>query len=382
MNKNKSMRITNSINILKHLLSKTMSRVELAEKNNLTKTTITEIIKVFIEMGMIYEESTISNEMGRPSILLNFIKDYAYVIGIGIMRDGIQSCVIDSQGSLIDKIEKKYTSHEIKLENIYDIVDVVFSRCKDKNILPKAISFGTPGPLDIKNGIIKCPPRLPNIINLPLKKLIYDRYGIYCCIENDADMAAIGEQYYGKGKDLDYFAYVFISNGIGIGTIINNELYHGQHGFAGELGHIKVNIDGTFKALEEEFGFDIILQKMSKKLNTNFNSENAHNLIKLLRNKDNDEIVDIIKVAGINIGSALLTYVNLFGITQLFLGGKSKLFGDLFLNTVFDFIKLNRFYEHDVDVQFSDLDELIISMGAARYGLFKYLEYLTNETIK
>ena len=380
MNKNKSMRITNSINILKHLLRKKMSRVELAEKNNLTKTTITEIIKVFIEMGMIYEESTVSNEMGRPSILLNFIKDYAYVIGIGIMRDGLQGCVIDTQGNLIDKIEKKYTSHEIKLEYIYEIVDAIFSKCKKKNISPKAISFGAPGPLDIREGIIKCPPRLPNIINLPLKKLIHDRYGIYCCIENDADMAAIGEQYYGKGRDLDYFAFVFISNGIGVGTIINNDLYHGQHGFAGELGHIKINIEGTYKILEEEFGFDKIIEKINKKLNKNINTMNLNNLMRSC--KDNEQIANIIKTAGINIGSALLAYVNLFGITHLFLGGKCKLFGETFLNSILSFIKENRFYEHDVNIQFSDLGELIISMGAARYGLFKYLENLVNKKFK
>jgi len=357
-----------------------MSRVELAVKNNLTKTTITEIIKVFIEMGMIYEESTVSNEMGRPSILLNFIKDYVYVIGIGIMRDGIQGCVIDTQGNLIDKIEKKYISHEIKLENIYEIVDAVFLKCKGKNISPKAISFGAPGPLDIREGIIKCPPRLPNIINLPLKKLINDRYGIYCCIENDADMSAIGEQYYGKGKDLDYFAFVFISNGIGVGTIINNELYHGQHGFAGELGHIKINIEGTYKILEEEFGFDKIIQKINKRLNKDINTVNLDNLMRSC--KDNEQIASIIKAAGTNIGSALLAYVNLFGITHLFLGGKCKLFGETFLSSILSFIKENRFYEHDVNIQFSDLDELIVSMGAARYGLFKYLEDLVNKKYK
>ena len=373
MNKNKSRRITNSVNILHHLLRKPMSRVELAEKNNLTKTTITEITKVFIEMGMIYEESIVYNEMGRPSIMLNFVKDCAYVIGIGVMRDGIIGCVIDAQGNLIEQIERKYNLEEIGLDKIYNTIDEILIVCKNRKISPQAISFGAPGPLDVNLGVIKCPPKLPCLMNVPLKRLINEKYDMFCCVENDADMAAIGEQYYGKGKTLDYFAYVFVGSGIGVGTIINSELYHGQDGFAGELGHIRFYDNGVIKILEEEYGMDGIIKKINSKFGSENCSRNINEVADLIISNNND-VLEILKEAGNNIGNALLTYINLFGISRLFIGGKSKVLGKVFLDAVVTFIRDNLFYEQEIRIDFSDMGEFIVPLGAARNGLFKYLE--------
>lgn len=118
-----------------------------------------------------------------------------------------------------------------------------------ESIIPKdeevaAITVAAPGPTDSYEGIVLEAPNIPGWTNLPLKKLIQERFDVPVAIGNDANLAALGEWRFGAGIGHRNLVYFTVSTGIGGGVIIDNQLLLGAHGLAAELGHVTVIPDG------------------------------------------------------------------------------------------------------------------------------------------
>jgi glucokinase len=107
-----------------------------------------------------------------------------------------------------------------------------------------AIGIAAPGPLDPQKGIIYKAVNIPGWENLPLRDLIQDHFGVPVALENDANLAALGEVTFGAGRGHHHLLYLTISTGVGGGVIINDELLTGFRGLGSELGHVTVLPDG------------------------------------------------------------------------------------------------------------------------------------------
>jgi glucokinase len=105
----------------------------------------------------------------------------------------------------------------------------------------KAIGICAPGPLNPASGLVINPPNLPGWRNINVAEIVQKRYGLPCCIENDANAAALAETLFGAAKGYTHVLYATLSTGIGTGIIINGRIYHGKNGAAGEGGHISID---------------------------------------------------------------------------------------------------------------------------------------------
>jgi glucokinase len=101
-----------------------------------------------------------------------------------------------------------------------------------------AIGIGVPGLVDAAQAIVYDVVNIPAWKEVTLKKLLEERYQIPVLVNNDANCFAIGEFYFGKGKDQDSMIGLTIGTGLGSGIIINKKLYAGRNGGAGEFGMI------------------------------------------------------------------------------------------------------------------------------------------------
>ena len=108
------------------------------------------------------------------------------------------------------------------------------------------VGIAAAGAIDSANGVVVHAPQLPAWDNVPLVAMVRERLGVPVVIGNDADLAALAEQRFGAGKGVANLLYVTVSTGIGGGLIIDNRLYRGQHGFAGEIGHVSVQAGGRY----------------------------------------------------------------------------------------------------------------------------------------
>lgn len=107
-----------------------------------------------------------------------------------------------------------------------------------------AIAVASPGPLDPMTGVIFATPNIPEWVDFPLGESLSRRFGVPVFVENDANLAGLGEWKYGAGRGHHHVLYLTVSTGIGGGVIINDRLLQGAYGLAAELGHVVVSPDG------------------------------------------------------------------------------------------------------------------------------------------
>ncbi len=127
------------------------------------------------------------------------------------------------------------------IENISSVIEEMLGESKTKLA---AIGIGCPGPIDVERGLALSPTNLPNWIDFPLVEKFKNRFDVPVAFDNDANAAALGEYFYGAGKDFNEIFYVTISTGIGGALVCGGQIRHGVSGNAGEVGHTIVNPDG------------------------------------------------------------------------------------------------------------------------------------------
>jgi len=128
---------------------------------------------------------------------------------------------------------------------VYDrLVQAIETIWQDGKI--NAIGIASPGPLDPYTGTILSTPHIKEWKDFPLAPKLSEHFGVPVYLDNDANLAALGEWQYGAGRGHHNLVYLTISTGIGGGVIVNNAQLQGFHGMGAELGHMLIDPNGPF----------------------------------------------------------------------------------------------------------------------------------------
>jgi glucokinase len=179
-------------------------------------------------------------------LLEGIIMDKKYVIGVDLGGTKICGAFSDFEGNVLSMHTISTNAHEGENAVLGRIISVIEKVIEDsgKGIDEvKAIGIGSPGPLDSKRGIIIETSNLP-FKNFNLVQPIVDKYGVPTYLENDANVAAVGEYLFGAGKGTENMIYVTVSTGVGGGAILNGKLYKGSTSNALEVGHTTILPNG------------------------------------------------------------------------------------------------------------------------------------------
>lgn len=125
-------------------------------------------------------------------------------------------------------------------ENLFQAIQAVWP--EEGRVL--GIGVATPGPIDPYRGLVLSTPNIPEWHDLPLAQMLEERFACPTWIENDANLAALGEWRYGAAQGHHDVLYLTISTGIGGGVILADRLLRGHRGMAAELGHVTVWPEG------------------------------------------------------------------------------------------------------------------------------------------
>ncbi len=169
-----------------------------------------------------------------------------YVIGIDLGGTKISCAISDLEGQVISQNTVPTNAHEGDVPVLNRIIGSVETVLRDGNIsidMVKAIGIGSPGPLDAKTGIIITTPNLP-FKNFDIVKPLEEKFNVPVYLDNDANVAAIGEFMFGAAKGTENMVYFTVSTGVGGGAVINGKVYRGNTSNALEIGHITVLPDG------------------------------------------------------------------------------------------------------------------------------------------
>jgi len=131
---------------------------------------------------------------------------------------------------------------EAVISQIVALVEQVMDGVSRADI--EGIGVGSPGPLDPFKGVVLRAPNLHGWVDVPLRAMLQERTGLPVLLNNDGNVAALGEWHLGSGRGCRDFIYVGVGTGIGGGIIVSGRLLLGRKGMAGEVGHMKVQLDG------------------------------------------------------------------------------------------------------------------------------------------
>ncbi len=169
-----------------------------------------------------------------------------YILAVDLGGTKIYSALI-GPGDLIVSRDVRPTEAELGQEQVLDNIIsgigavTTADTIKDGRIL--GLGIGAPGPLDPWAGRVCFAPNL-RWRDFCLRDVLQNRLGMPVFLENDANLAALGEYLYGAGQGNDNMVFITVSTGIGGGLILGGEIYDGAFGGAGEIGHISVVPDG------------------------------------------------------------------------------------------------------------------------------------------
>ena len=113
-----------------------------------------------------------------------------------------------------------------------------------QGVKPAAIGVSFGGPVDATTGMVRLSHHVPGWENVPLRDLLAEEFGVPTLVDNDANVAALGEHRFGAGQGYDSLFYITISTGVGGGWILNGKPWQGAEGMAGEIGHMVVDPNG------------------------------------------------------------------------------------------------------------------------------------------
>ncbi len=173
-------------------------------------------------------------------------KNHGLMVGIDLGGTSLTAVALDGRGRLLAS-RKRATCPELGPEGVTRrIAATVGKLLKDLGKQSKrvrGVGIGAPGTVDPCKGVVLYAPNL-GWQDHPLAKRLSRLLKLPVTLDNDVNGGAVGEHALGSGRGARNLVAIFVGTGIGGGVILNNRLYHGSHGGAGEVGHIKILADG------------------------------------------------------------------------------------------------------------------------------------------
>lgn len=220
-----------------------ISRADIARKTNLTAQTVSNIVSRLLERKLILISDKLQKQRGAPSTNLVINPEGAYSVGIDFNRDHLTGILVDLDGKVVSKyfyeVDNPEPGEAVRL--IAETIQLLKNFPDDKEAYFTGVGIGLPGPLiinennEVSNSIN--PKAFPNWKNVPIVALLQEQIDTLILIENNASAAAIGELWYGAGKNQSDFLYVFMGAGLGGGVVLNGSIFEGANRNAGELGY-------------------------------------------------------------------------------------------------------------------------------------------------
>lgn len=162
------------------------------------------------------------------------------VVAVDLGGTRIRSALINEKGEILARAERETLAQE----GPEPVIGRIEASIRDVATGTETISIVAPGPLDPWKGIIHHPPNLPGWREVPLADILHRAFKVPVYLNNDANLAALGEHRFGAGQGVDDLIYLTISTGIGGGIISQGRLLLGAKGLAAEVGHMILEPEG------------------------------------------------------------------------------------------------------------------------------------------
>ncbi len=226
---------------------KRISRASIAKKAKLSRSTVSEIVNEILPTGLVEEVGLGKSRGGRRPVLLEFQDGACVMLGVEMGGAHVAAALTDLRGRVLAWEEKEHpvrTDPDGTRALVAELADACLQNGVRDGRPLVGIGVAIPSPFDPAH-----PDKLSTIVlpdwegRLGFEGL-GERYGVPVMVDNDANLGALAEHWWGAGRGVDDFAYIKLATGIGSGHIMGGEIYRGATGVAGEIGHTAIDPSG------------------------------------------------------------------------------------------------------------------------------------------
>jgi glucokinase-like ROK family protein len=326
---------------------KALSCAELSEILDKSIPSVSKAVNELIEEGFVIEQGYAPSSGGRRPLMYALLPSAMYIVTVAMDQLSTRIQMVDLLNNPVADMalnELKLFANPHALSTLIDYInDYILSTgiAKDKIA---GIGIGMPGFIDAAEGINYT---YLDSAGQSLTQLISAQTGVPAYIENDSSLIALAEQKFGIAKNHKDVMVINLGWGIGLGMIINGEIYRGHNGFAGEFSHIPLSEDGALctcgkrGCLEAEASMLVVAEKAIKGIKKGHISSLKHtdkdqsklvgNAIMEAANNGDQFAIELLSDAGYKIGKALAILIHIMNPESIVLSGRGAIVGKILL---------------------------------------------------
>jgi predicted NBD/HSP70 family sugar kinase len=237
-----------------------LSRAELADRLEVPRARLRTELDRLAGAGRVREAGPAASRGGRRSTLVELDGTHRFgAVALGATSVRVEVCdrLLEPVASLEEPVDVRSGPRPV-LRRVIELLgklraDGAYGRLD-------ALGVGLPGPVSFRDGVPVAPPIMPGWDRFPVREMLAGELGCPVAVDNDVNIMAIGERYGGVARSVDDFLFVKLGTGIGCGIHLGGQVYRGNDGCAGDIGHIQVDPHGPVCAcgntgcLEAMFG--------------------------------------------------------------------------------------------------------------------------------
>lgn len=341
---------------------------------------------------VVYSGKQVTNVGRKPSELDINGNDH-YIVGIDLNLSGICGVVTDMKGRIIREWLRLLASrdYDCVMETLLSLLDeILYTAFPQKQIL--GIGLAVQGFVDVEKGVSRYFPHVKNWKDVPLKKLLEERYGFPTLLMHDPNCIMIAERAFGSSlmHVSKNAALVRMDNSIGMSLLFDGQLYLGATGQSGEFGHIPVNRDGPLctcgsrGCLEEYASGNGLVRRFVEMVNQGRSTSVDPELVNGLGYKAvgdaalaGDQLcLDLFRQMGEYLGLALSTLFNILNPELVVLYGDMTVYRSLFYDVARKHLEEHLYTEIPSKLEFSVLGRNAAAQGVALVVSEKIVEQL------
>ena len=357
---------------------------DLGKELNFSVPTVTKMVGELIEDGIVMDFGKMETPGGRRPNIYGLNQSSGYFIGVDISQKRVHIGLINFKGDLIDEqmdISFEEAHPHERFERLCEIIEDFMSHTvvpKDKIL---SIGINISGRVNPQTGHSYS---FFYFDERPLTEMFEEKLGIDVSIDNDSRAMAYGEYIKGRVQAEKNIIYVNVGWGLGLGIIVNGQLYYGKSGFSGEFGHITAFENeilchcGKKGCLETEASGSALYRKFLEKLHNGQSSlltQQKENEDEITLNEEDILAIELIEEVGNTLGKHVAGLINLFNPELVIIGGTLANAGDYLILPLRSAIKkysLN-LVNKDSSIKVSKLGDKAGLLGASLLARSKFI---------
>lgn len=300
------------------------SRAALARMSGLTPPTVSKVVESLLLQGIVEEFEQDRPLLGRPHKLVKMATTSAVVLGVVI--DAGSSCV--TQTGLDGQVAEEQTLRFQTPDTYERLLDELEQRCRTllsrTNAKPRGVGVSVPGLVSERLEQVVFCPNLHLLDHRNPARDLETRLGIECLLLHEPQALCLAERMYGIARDLDNFAMLDVTQGLGLGVVVGGMILTGNSGMAGEIGHITADPTGIRcgcgnRGCLETLATDAALMRMMQdRIKKPLTLAGAASLL----DEQGDDFESEIQAVAGYLAIAIAAVINTFNPTTVFVHGK------------------------------------------------------------